>query len=517
MNDKSLFPHHKLDWTIADLEQKSQRSTGNTLMLLQLAKCYLSKGLFHGGGEQSCTNALRQGQRILVEESDSVDALAIMALALIGMDRVDSSQKYIHKAQSINENNVLLQLALGSYYRAQHQMELVIKHMEMVTSIAVKAWEPHLFIGKTYLSQAQQTDNNRYKQKSLFHLVRALQSNSSLDKNLSFLRDIGLSCLYNDRPREAERYFNRLRQDRGNQHIARYYMGLVAFELEKYNNAVQHFRAFLQENPDRTDVLAKQAEGYYRLGDYAKARTVCAQCLSIEQYNLDARLVLGKSILAQGDATEAIRVFKETLREVPHHIPSFQEIISIRRNDGDFEWLATALRSEVAQYGSLPSNAQIDLQELVRQRIGVILHELMLVGTDMISEVLKAINHTQDENLRFALWEVACAMTEEAIAAKSLDSLSVPSRNFSIDLGEIALSSGLLIPEEKLCTGLNVSEVDLKRAAVDRYPPAHDVQQHRTNEEKERKVARGYQSMLLLAIASAASGVALTAIECECG
>ena len=70
MNDKSLFPHQKLDWTIADLEQKSQRSTGNTLMLLQLAKCYLSKGLFHGGGEQSCTNALRQGQRILVEESE---------------------------------------------------------------------------------------------------------------------------------------------------------------------------------------------------------------------------------------------------------------------------------------------------------------------------------------------------------------------------------------------------------------------------------------------------------------
>ena len=73
------------------------------MMLLQLAKCHLSKGLFHSGGEQSCTNALRQGQRILVEDSDSVEALSLMALALIGMDGVDSSQKYLHKAQSIDE------------------------------------------------------------------------------------------------------------------------------------------------------------------------------------------------------------------------------------------------------------------------------------------------------------------------------------------------------------------------------------------------------------------------------
>jgi hypothetical protein len=120
----------------------------------------------------------------------------------------------------------------------------------------------------------------------------------------------------------------------------------------------------------------------------------------------------------------------------------------------------------------------------------------------MIPEVLKAINHSQDENLRFALWEVACSMTEEAIADKSLDDLASPSRNFSIALGEIALSSGRLITEEELCAGLNISEVDLKRAAVDRYPPAHDVQQHRSNEEKERRKARGYQAMLLLAIAA---------------
>lgn len=512
-NDKALFPHQKLDWTIADLEKKSQRSAGNTLMLLQLAKCHLSKGLFHGGGEQSCTNALRQGQRILAEESSSVDALAINALALIGMDRVDSAQKYLHKAQSLDDNNTLLHLALGSYYRAQYKMDLVIKHLERVTILAPKAWEPHLFLGRTYLNQAQHKKNLRAKQKSLFHFVQALQSNGELEKNLAFLKDIGLSCLHNQRAREAEKYFNRLRQDRAHQTVARYFMGLVAFDLEKYNNAVQHFRAFLQEHPDRTDVLAKQAEGYFLLGDYSKARTVCAQCLSVEQYNLEARLILGKSILAQGDATEAIRVFKETLKEAPEHVPSFQEIIKIRRKDGDLDWLATALRAEVAQYGSLPSNAKVDLQELVRQRIGVVLFEVMMVGAQMIPEVLNAINHTQDENLRFALWEVACAMTEEDISGRSLQALSSPSRNFSIPLGETALSSGPLISEEELRIGLNVSEVDLKRAAIDRYPPAHDVQQHRSNEEKERKIARGYQAMLLLAIASHRSSSAVALLQ----
>ena len=52
------------------------------------------------------------------------------------------------------------------------------------------------------------------------------------------------------------------------------------------------------------------------------------------------------------------------------------------------------------------------LLEVARQRIGVAVSALIEVGADMIPTVLDAIHCSQDEHLRFALWEVACIMAE---------------------------------------------------------------------------------------------------------
>ena len=71
-----------------------------------------------------------------------------------------------------------------------------------------------------------------------------MQSRSELEVDSHFLKELGYSCLINGKNREAERYFNRLRQTLINTDESSYYLGLVAFELGKYNNAVQHFRNF---------------------------------------------------------------------------------------------------------------------------------------------------------------------------------------------------------------------------------------------------------------------------------
>ena len=46
----------------------------------------------------------------------------------------------------------------------------------------------------------------------LFHLIRALQSENDLDLDPNYLKELGYTCLINKYNREAERYFNRLRQ-----------------------------------------------------------------------------------------------------------------------------------------------------------------------------------------------------------------------------------------------------------------------------------------------------------------
>ena len=556
MSKNALLPHHKLDWMIAKLEDALEQSvrlrrtspgsrglhhsteehsetmgggsggfserleltdftdsteitaniqldpTNEQGVRMHLAKCHLSKGFFHSGGEQSCSAAYRQAQKVLQESPEDVDALAIMGLAMIGKDRADNSVRYFERALSAGADNALLQLGLGSYFRTQSDPRGVIHHLKICCTLAPETWEPQLLIGRTLLALGQQENSEGLLRQSLYHLVLAMQCAPHIERSNVLLRDIGIACLLNGYPHAAERLFSRLRQDRANQAVARYYMGLVAFDLKKYNNSVQHFRAFLQEksdDPKALTVLSKLAAAYHALGDLTRARQTCQRALSLDRFHLPTRLVMGQIALDNNEMNEALRVFRETLNECPEDLDAYSEIVGIRARAGEHRWLGAALRAEVGQYGIMASNPEIQL--VIRERIGVILDQMFSIGPELGTVILDAINHTQDETMRFALWETACTMSEQHSASQCFEELQAPGMNFSVELAAQVLTTGHLIPEPLLRSGLNITDVDLKRAAVDRYAPAHDVKQHRSNEEKERKLGRAYQALLLLAIA----------------
>lgn len=507
MDKHSLFPHQRLDRIISDLGSKSKNSGGSFSELLELMKAYLSKGLFHDGGERSCSEAVHVGTKLLQESPDNLDVLGLMALALVGIDRHQHAQKYLETAKKLDVNNSYVQLGFSFCAQAENQLKAVIYHLQKAVSLAPKAWELNLRLGRIYLYLAQEKESRgksyaRNAAQSLYHLIQALLYNSFLGKKNNFLRDIGLSCLLNERYKEAERYFSRLKTQQKEQAEPRYYMGLATFKLKKYNNAIQHFRWFMKENNDRDDVLLKQAESLYCLGDYAKAKQVALNVLQIQPNDLSARLLLGKSLLAQGETREALRIFHESLTRDPGHLESFSEIVRIRQEEEDVEWLSRALCLEVEQYSSASSAMHHEASIALRKRIGVILREMMMLGAEALPEVLRAINYSQDENLRFALWEVACLMAENEYAIKCEEQIENSSRHFSLELGELLLTVGSQISEERLIPAMYITEDDIAKAAIDRHPPAHDVKQHEQNKQKQVVIAQGYKGLLLLTIAS---------------
>ena len=103
MSQKSLFPHHNLDWTVARIESKLQNLGGSDPTLrLELSRVLLSSGLFHKGGEGACAKALGQAKKVLQESGDSVEALTLAGMSLLGMDRPESAERYLAKAQAID-------------------------------------------------------------------------------------------------------------------------------------------------------------------------------------------------------------------------------------------------------------------------------------------------------------------------------------------------------------------------------------------------------------------------------
>ena len=64
----------------------------------------------------------------------------------------------------------------------------------------------------------------------------------------------------------------------------------------------------------------------------------------------------------------------------------------------------------------MPPGGSVDARAVTRKRIETILEEIRDVGPSMLNPVLTAIDRTQDEGLRFQLWESASTMVLNAVA-----------------------------------------------------------------------------------------------------
>ena len=145
MAEHSLFPHQRLDWTISDLESKLKHSGGSTTLLLQLMKAHLSKGLFHAGGEKSCSDAVHVGSILLKDSPDSLDVLGLMALALVGIDRHQQALRYLDIAKKIDINNAFVQLGFSFCSQAENQLKSVVYHLQKAVELEPKAWDTSSF------------------------------------------------------------------------------------------------------------------------------------------------------------------------------------------------------------------------------------------------------------------------------------------------------------------------------------------------------------------------------------
>lgn len=497
----TLFPHNKLDWSISRLEDQIHAAPDDPALRIELARSVLSRGLFHGGGEQDCNRALSLARKALSDDPANAEALVVAGLALMGIERHKAATRYLDQAVRIDGERADLRLAMGMLDVSRGEAGAGVRNLESACRLAPEAWETHLELGRALLALSKQKGaQRRLVERAQYHFVAALKRDPAPEQLPMVLRDIGVTALAMGRYREAGKFFTRLREHDKFAPTARFHLGLVAYELGMYTNAIQHFRQYLRDRPDDPKVLARIAMAWFQLGEYPRAREACHQALLANPDDVMARHALGCTLLEEGEPNEAVKVFRETLRDHPSHLPSYIELARARRIGGDLRWLQQALESEVASYDRLPPGGAEDARLRTRDRVRVVLDELRTIGPSTVPVMLGAIERTQDEGLRFVLWEAACALATSQVADAASARLREPGKHYGASLGGLALSAASALPEPVLISGLQLEEPDLKRAAVDRHPPAHDVAAHRRNLDLERNTARAYQALVLMAI-----------------
>lgn len=503
-----MYPHAKLEWTQGRLEERLDAAADDAEARLELARVCLSRALYHGGGEALAAQALQHARKLVHDDPDGAEGHVIAGAALVASDRPDAAKKFLDEAVRLAPERPDLHLALGAFYRSQRDLHLAIKHLENACRGAPQSWEAHLLLGRALAERARQIGGPRLVERAQFHLVQALSLDPSPDLLPALMRDLGLLCLQTGRYADAEKLFIRLRQNPRFSGVARKYLGQVAFALGKYKGAIQHDRQYLEAlvaggQGEEPSVLAQIGMSYLHLGELDRAREFCNRALVLDPELLVARHALGCVMVEEGQISDAIKLFRDTLQDHPEDLPSYVELARTRRRAGDAVWLQKALAVEVGEFDKLPvTGGAAAPRTVARKRINVLLDELRAVGPSSVGAVLQSLELTEDEGLRFALWEAACGLASGHVADEVGARLREPGRYFSVALARNALAAAAFIPEPALTAGLHVTLEDVTRAAVDRRGNAHDLSAHRRAVEGEREVARSWQAILLLAIAT---------------
>ena len=250
MAQKSLFPHNNLEWSIRNNLARYEADTTNVRLRLNLATMYLSSGLFHDGGEAHCTEALKLARKQLKEDPASDVGRLIAALAYLGKDRPESAAQILEELEEDMSEGSMFQLAKGLLHRSLGDMSSMLQALESACHLSPEAWEPHLQLGQEQLRLAEVQGSFFLIEQAQFHLIQAIRLDENAANNAGLIHDLAITCHIIGRYSEAERYFQRLLHVPSYEARARKRLGQIAYRLQKYNNALNHLRKYLQIQRD---------------------------------------------------------------------------------------------------------------------------------------------------------------------------------------------------------------------------------------------------------------------------
>ncbi|MEQ1502348.1 MAG: tetratricopeptide repeat protein [Myxococcota bacterium] len=559
----SLFPHQKLDWNAARLERFLEEHPEDHAARLELATVFLSRAAFHGGGEPVFNKAMAQVRRTLQHEPPDPQALVVAAAILVGLDRLEPARKHAEDAIRIDAHRADAHYVLALVHQSAgnggaDDRLAAVREAETACRLAPDAWEPHAMLATLLWERAIGMGGPqrapRMLERSQYHTVRALELGPAPAQAASLVFHLAMTCLREtggarrhgpgadggtDRLDAAQKLLTRLLDDEVHHDRAQYWLGIVNYQVGRYKNAILFLRQHVERAPDSARVHARIGLAHLQLGEVVKAREACNRALAIDPSDVQARWTLGKALAAEGRDDEAIRTFKSILEDAPDNGPAFVELVALRRQRGDVAWLTAALRAEVKAFdrlpvvararqpGASPTRGRTDVprgadlrpaagaddpaeredtvfpRASTRDRIAAVVSALCEVDADTaVSATMEAIDLTTDESLRFQLWEAALDHVTSVRGHGLAEKLRQPGRVYSAKAGREVLALARVLPEPLLVDALQIDEEDLRRAAVDRNGPSSDVAAHRRAIDAERREARAWQALLLLAIAS---------------
>lgn len=273
-------------------------------------------------------------QRTLRADSNFPEALLELADLRVAAKKFDEAASLLRKYVKVSKQPAAGYYKLAIVEKSLHQTAASQRDLQVFQTLSKDpASFPYPYQNIfDYVDQRSNLSPQARTQQDLADLTAQLQRNPGQPKILYMLAETYLKMGNSD---DAKKTIAQLDDVSSGDYRTQTGVGVLLARYRFYDDAIRHFEAALNANPDSDDVKFDLADAYYRKGDYALALDSAKNVSSAGQQDGAYLSLLGDIQSHLGDTGEASGIFQNAITKNPDNDQYYLSLALVQLRDND--------------------------------------------------------------------------------------------------------------------------------------------------------------------------------------
>ena len=333
------------------------------------AKKYFDEGLKRDPRNASCLFNLgyieeRQGNHVRAEQlfqqalqsnPDYSEALLELANLRVSAKKLEEAAVLLRRYVKVSHDPASGYYKLAMVERSLHQTEAAQRDLNVFQTLSKDAATgpypyQHLF---EYLDNRSDLPAQARTQLDLTELLDQIKKHPDQPQDLYLLAETYLRLGNLD---EARKAIGQLDQLSSGDYRTQTGIGVLLARHRLYDDAIPHFQAALQANPDSDDVKFDLADAYFRKGEYSQALEVAQRVSATGQQDDMFLALLGDIQSHLGETARAEQIFLDAIARNPDNDQYYLSLTLIQLRENDVAGAERTLQKGLTR---IPSSGKI--------------------------------------------------------------------------------------------------------------------------------------------------------------
>src|SRR5579871_192992 len=287
-------------------------------------------------------------QKALAANPNFAEALLELANLRLNDKKFADAIELLHRYVKVSRNPADGYYKLAMAERGLHQTAAAERDLNVFQTLSKNSATgtypyQHLF---DYLDNRSALSLQQRTQLDISELTGQIQKHPGQPQDLYLLAEAYLKLGQPDAARET---IAQLDQISAADYRTQTGIGVLFARYRLYDDAIRHFQAALQENPNSDDVQFDLADALFRKGSYADARAAIQNVSAAGQTDDSFLALLGDIEVHVGDDAKASEIFRRAISRSPDNDQYYLSLTLVQLRDKDLDGAEQTLQKGLAR------------------------------------------------------------------------------------------------------------------------------------------------------------------------